>query len=159
MKAPVLVVADAASARAIRSALPDVDVTVTDSVTRARALASTGAYLAMFATRAFVADVPGAIEIDSSLAPTELATTTQAALVRAAAAQDVDARNDEVGALTYDEYYKLARYALTRRYLLALLGRYNGSVTDAAKGASMKRESLHRLIRRYHVNADDFRER
>ena len=53
MKAPVLVVADAASARAIRTALAEFDVTVTDSVTRAHALASTGAFLCVFTARGF----------------------------------------------------------------------------------------------------------
>jgi hypothetical protein len=158
MKAPVLVVADAPSSRAIRTALADLDATVTDSVTRARALASTGAFLAVFATRAFAPHVSGAIELDLS-ASGDIAAVAKTALERAAAAQDADARNDEIGALAYDEYAELARYALNRRYLLALLGRHNGSVTHAAKGAHMKRESLHRLMRRYHVTADDFRER
>ena len=48
--------------------------------------------------------------------------------------------------------------AFTRRYLLAVLSRHGGRVTDAARGAHMKRESLHRLLRRHHVIADDFRE-
>ena len=159
MKAPVLVVADAPSSRAIRSALADLDVTVTDSVTRARALASTGAFLAVFATRVFAGQIAHAIELDSTATPAELAATARDALMRAAAAQDAEARNDEIGGLAYDEYVELARYAQIRRYLLALLGRHNGSVTDAAKGAHMKRESLHRLMRRYHVTAEDFRER
>ena len=159
MKAPVLVVADAASSRALRAALAGLDVTVTDSVTRARALASTGAFLAVFATRAFAAQIPHAIELDPTAVAAELAATARDALLRAAAAQDTEARNDEIGALAYDEYVELARYALIRRYLLALLGRHNGSVTDAAKGANLKRESLHRLMRRYRVTAEDFRER
>jgi hypothetical protein len=32
-------------------------------------------------------------------------------------------------------------------------------VTDAAKAAGMVRESLHRLIRRHHLDADTFRDR
>jgi transcriptional regulator with GAF, ATPase, and Fis domain len=160
MKAPVLVVADAAGARAIRAALAgDLDVTVTDQVTRARALASTGAFVCVFATRAFIESVAGTVELDPTAPAAEIASTAQAALASAAAARFEEARNDEVGAVPYDEYVELARYALIRRYLLALLAKHNGSVTDAAKGANMKRESLHRLMRRYHVTADDFRER
>lgn len=47
---------------------------------------------------------------------------------------------------------------MMRRYLLALLGRHSGSVTDAARGAKLKRESLHRLMRRYQVHADELRD-
>jgi hypothetical protein len=159
MKAPVLVVADAASARAIRTALADFDVTVTDSVTRASALASTGAFLCVFAARGFGSSVPDALELDVSGTSADVAATARSAFVSAAKRQETQARADDAGGLTYDEYVELTRYALTRRYLLALLGRHNGSVTDAAKGANMKRESLHRLMRRYHVTADDFRDR
>lgn len=157
MKAPVLVVADAASARAIRTAFADFDVTVTDSVTRARALASTGAFLCVFSARGLGASVPGALELDVGGASADIANAARAAVTNAAKSQEAQARADDVGALTYDEYVELARHSVTRRYLLALLGRHNGSVTDAAKGADMKRESLHRLMRRYHVTADDFR--
>jgi hypothetical protein len=157
MKAPVLVVADAASARAIRTALADFDVTVTDSVTRARALASTGAFVCVFTAGGFGVSVQGALELDISGAAADVRNAAGSAVASAAKLQETHARADDVGALSYDEYVDLARYAITRRYLLALLGRHNGSVTDAAKGANMKRESLHRLMRRYHVTADDFR--
>ena len=159
MKVPVLVVADAANARAIRAALAAFDVTVTDSVTRARALASTGAFLCVFTARGFGASVEGALELDITAASDDVAEAARSAVASAAKRQESQARADDAGALTYDEFVELARYAVTRRYLLALLGRHNGSVTDAAKGANMKRESLHRLMRRYHVTADDFRER
>ncbi len=66
--------------------------------------------------------------------------------------------NHQIATLGYDEYIELARYATTRRYLIALLHRHHGSVTEAARGADMKRESLHRLMRRHHLIADDFRE-
>lgn len=158
MKAPVLVVADAVSARAIRTALTEFDVTVTDSVTRARALASTGAFICVFIARGFGVSVQGALELDVAVASIDVANAARAAVTNAAEFQEMQARADDVGALPYDDYVELARYASTRRYLLALLGRHNGSVTDAAKGANMKRESLHRLMRRYHVTADDFRE-
>jgi hypothetical protein len=160
MKAPVLVVADAGGARAIRSALAgELDVSVTDQVTRARALASTGAFLCVFATRDLVGAVPGAVELDPIASQSAIAGAAQTALANAAAARFAEARHDEVGAVPYDDYVELARYAMNRRYLLALLARHNGSVTDAAKDANIKRESLHRLMRRYHVAAEEFRER
>jgi transcriptional regulator of acetoin/glycerol metabolism len=160
MKAPVLVVADAPGARAIRTALAgDHEVTVTDQVTHARALASTGAFLCVFATGALVESVPGAVELDPDVSQSAIASAAQTALENAAAARFAQARHDEVSAVPYDDYVELARYAMIRRYLLALLARHNGSVTDAAKDANMKRESLHRLMRRYHVIAEDFRER
>lgn len=159
MRAPVLVVADAADGTAIRAALErDLEVTVTDDVTRARALFSTGGFLVVLATRAFETALEDALLIEPSVEAKQIATIVRSAIARASAAQYSAARVDEVGAVPYDEYVELARYAITRRYLLALLGRHNGSVTDAAKGANLKRESLHRLMRRYHVDAGDFRE-
>jgi hypothetical protein len=156
MKAPVLVVADEAGERAIRAALePELDVTVTDSVTRARALASTGAFVAAFATTAFATGLPEAVLVDPQSG--DIAATARSAIQQAMARQFSAARSDEVGALAHEEYVELARYALMRRYLIALLARHNGSVTDAARGADLKRESLHRLMRRYHVDADHFR--
>lgn len=65
---------------------------------------------------------------------------------------------DPIGALAYEEYIELARYASTRRYLIAVLHRHGGSVTEAARSAKMKRESLHRLMRRHHLAADQFRD-
>jgi DNA-binding NtrC family response regulator len=157
MKAPVLVVADAAGGRAIRAALEDdFALTVTDSVTRARALHATGAFLAVFATRA-VTELD-AVDLDPTCEPSAIVAKARAALANAMANQYAAARTDDVGTLHHDEYVELARYAMMRRYLLGLLARHNGSVTDAARGASLKRESLHRLMRRYHVDADNFRE-
>jgi transcriptional regulator of acetoin/glycerol metabolism len=158
VKAPVLVVADAAAGRSIRAALEaDFDVTVTDSVTHARALRSTGAFLAVFATPASSNELE-VIELDASADPKAIAATARTAVANAMISQYAAARTDGVGGLHHDQYVELARYAMMRRYLLALLARHNGSVTDAARGASLKRESLHRLMRRYHVTADDFRD-
>ncbi len=60
-------------------------------------------------------------------------------------------------ALRYDEYIEMVRFRASRGYLLGLMQRHHGSVTDAARGAGMKRESLHRLLRRHDVDADRFR--
>lgn len=60
--------------------------------------------------------------------------------------------------LEYDEYIELVRFRATRRYLLGLMRRHHGSVTDASRKAGMMRESLHRLLRRHDVEADRFRD-
>ena len=160
MKAPVLVVAAAAAARTIRAALADdLAVTITDDIERGWALASTAGFLVVVAVAPLAASLPGAVEIDPSADPAAIMAAVTAAIDRDSSKHRTQARTDEVGAVPYDEYIELARYAMTRRYLFALLQRYGGSVTDAARGANMKRESLHRLMRRHHVTADDFRER
>ena len=60
--------------------------------------------------------------------------------------------------LTYDEYIDLVRFRATRQYLLALMQRHQGSVSEASRTAGMMRESLHRLMRRHNVEAEQFRE-
>ena len=65
----------------------------------------------------------------------------------------------EMTELSYREFADLSRYRATRQYLLALVHAHQGSVTEAARAASLERESLHRLLRRHGVNADDFRDR
>lgn len=158
MKPPVLVVAAGTDSRAIRAALgDDFAPTITDDVERGRSLASTGGFLAVAAVAPLKLD--DAVAIDLAAEPTAIVTAVNAAITANAAIHRERARADEVGAMPYDEYVELARYAFTRRYLLALLSRHGGSVTDAARGASMQRESLHRLLRRHHVIADDFRDR
>ena len=160
MRALVLVVADGDGARTIEAAIGrELDVTVTDDAVRARALASTGAFLAVLVDIRVGDSIAGATAIDVGSAASSILETTLAAIQAFVLKQSDDARLDEVGAVPYDEYIELARYAMTRRYVLALLGRHNGSVTDAARSANMKRESLHRLMRRHHVNASDFRPR
>lgn len=160
MRAPVLVVAEEDGARTIEAAIGrELGVTVTDDAVRARALASTGAFLAVLVDSRYSDSIAGATVIDVASDATSIIETTFAAIQAFVLKQSDDARLDEVGAVPYDEYIELARYAMTRRYVLALLGRHNGSVTDAARSANMKRESLHRLMRRYHVIASDFRPR
>ncbi|MGE0396500.1 MAG: hypothetical protein AB7T06_07275 [Kofleriaceae bacterium] len=156
----MLVVADEDGARTIEAAIGrELDVTVTDDAVRARALASTGAFLAILVDSRVGDSIAAATTIDVASPASSILETTLAAIHAFVLKQSDEARLDEVGAVPYDEYIELARYAMTRRYVLALLGRHNGSVTDAAKSANMKRESLHRLMRRYHVSASDFRPR
>jgi len=61
--------------------------------------------------------------------------------------------------LTYREVIDLARDRATRDYLIELLRAARGNVTRAAQRAAVERESFHRLMRRFHLRADDFRDK
>jgi len=61
--------------------------------------------------------------------------------------------------MPYREVVDLARDRVSRDYLVALLKEFKGHVTHAAERAGMERESLHRLMKRYGIKADDFKER
>ncbi len=151
----MLLLASASAARSIHAALaPKIALTVTDDLLRARALAATGGFIAVLAAKPLDATMREAIAVNPTADPKAIADTVAAAI---AGSQQTE-REDAIAALPYEEYIELARYASTRRYLIALLARHGGSVTEAARGASMKRESLHRLMRRHFLIADDFRE-
>ncbi|MCM2333003.1 MAG: sigma 54-interacting transcriptional regulator, partial [Anaeromyxobacteraceae bacterium] len=66
---------------------------------------------------------------------------------------------EQLAKMPYREAVDLARDRVTRDYLVALLRDMDGNVTQAAKRAGMARESLHRLLKRFGVRADDFKER
>ncbi|NUP08674.1 MAG: response regulator [Polyangiaceae bacterium] len=79
--------------------------------------------------------------------------------------EDRDGRDDDaqegsrLAALSYREVVDLARDRATREYLVELLRTARGNVTRAAQRARLERESLHRLMRRYHLRAEDFRDK
>jgi DNA-binding NtrC family response regulator len=50
-----------------------------------------------------------------------------------------------------------ARHEASRDYLVALMGRFNGNVTHAAKHAGLTRVSLHRLLKAYGVSSSAFK--
>ena len=60
--------------------------------------------------------------------------------------------------MPYRDAVELARERVSREYLSALLQEFNGNVTRAAARAGMERESLHRLLRRYSLRSDDFKQ-
>jgi DNA-binding NtrC family response regulator len=62
-------------------------------------------------------------------------------------------------ALPYRDAVELARDRVSREYLVALLREFQGNVTQAAARAQMERESLHRLLKKYGIRSDDFKER
>jgi DNA-binding NtrC family response regulator len=51
-----------------------------------------------------------------------------------------------------------ARDRASREYLVAIMKEFGGNVTRAAERAGMERESLHRLLRKYGLRSDDFKE-
>ncbi len=60
--------------------------------------------------------------------------------------------------LPYREAVELARDRVSREYLAALLRELDGNVTQAAARAGMERESLHRLLKRYGLRSDDYKD-
>ena len=158
MKPPVLVVGPRAAARAIATALQaHFAVTVEDDPVKVHALASTGAHLAIVALGNN--RLAGALELDPSAEAAAIVAAVSEEVSRQMLRLQEQARRDRIGALPYDEYIELMRYVATRRYLVSLLEQHRGSVTDAARGAGLKRESLHRLLRKHHIDAEDFRPR
>jgi transcriptional regulator of acetoin/glycerol metabolism len=60
-------------------------------------------------------------------------------------------------ALGFQETMRLAHDRAARVYLVALLQKVGGDVSHAARLAGVKRESLHRLLRKHGVSAAAFR--
>jgi DNA-binding NtrC family response regulator len=77
--------------------------------------------------------------------------------VRSAGRSRVTRGEDEL--LTYREIVDLARDRASREYLVALMRTFEGNVTEAAKRAGVERETLHRLLKRYGLRADEFKAR
>ncbi|MBA3464160.1 MAG: sigma-54-dependent Fis family transcriptional regulator [Deltaproteobacteria bacterium] len=61
--------------------------------------------------------------------------------------------------LSYREVVDLARDRATREYLIALMRELGGNVTEASRRAGIERESLHRLLKKYGVRSEDFKQR
>jgi DNA-binding NtrC family response regulator len=59
--------------------------------------------------------------------------------------------------MTYKDVVNLARDRVSRDYLTALMREFGGNVTRAAERASVERETLHRLLKRYGIRSDDFK--
>jgi two-component system, NtrC family, response regulator HydG len=68
-------------------------------------------------------------------------------------ASDVD-----LAGLSYRDAVDASREETNRRYVEAVLRRFKGDVVAAAAHAGIERESFYRLLRRYGMNAEDFRE-
>jgi two-component system response regulator HydG len=63
------------------------------------------------------------------------------------------------GSLTYHETVQLAVDRASRDYLGALMREFKGNVTKAAERAGIERESLHRLLKRYGMRSEMFKEK
>ena len=70
----------------------------------------------------------------------------------------VGASGDDVVHLEFREVVNIARDRASHDYLLALMRKFSGNVTHAAEQAGIERESLHRLLRKYGVRPNDFRD-
>lgn len=156
----VLIAAPTRLARKLRDAIGDhfeVD-SVTDPE-RAHALAA-GTHLAVVIQTGFVAlptDI-AVVEVGERFGPELL---EQLVAIRDRAPADQRTRGASLAylaSLPYDEYTAHMRAHATRDYLLALLARHRGVVTEAAHSAGILRETLHRLIRRHDIDPAWFRE-
>ncbi len=78
---------------------------------------------------------------------------------RAQASKDAraDDNDESLAHLSYKEAVSVARERISRSYLIDLLRTFNGNVTHAAERAGIERESLHRLLKRYDLRAEQFR--
>jgi DNA-binding NtrC family response regulator len=63
-----------------------------------------------------------------------------------------------LASLSYKAAVNLARDRISHEYLAALLTTFRGNVTQAAERAGIERESLHRLLKRYGLRAESFRD-
>lgn len=166
MMACVLVAAPAQSARQLMDALAAAFVVTSCSdPDRVELLATIGYFQVIVVVDGFAPqlvqtphDETPILRVDPGVVPTGLIEDVGAAIRRHNLADQ--ARSTELTKLTtllYDEYLDLIRFRATRSYLLGLMRRHRGSVTEACRGAGIARESLHRQLRRHDVNADDFR--
>lgn len=64
---------------------------------------------------------------------------------------------DTLARTPYREVLNLARDRTSHEYLTALMREFGGNVTRAAEQAGVERESLHRLLKRYGVQSEDFK--
>lgn len=65
----------------------------------------------------------------------------------------------DLSALAYREVLAHSRDVSSKEYFIALLKAVGGNVTQAAERAGVHRESLHRLLKRYGLRAEDYRPR
>jgi two-component system response regulator HydG len=89
-------------------------------------------------------------EIQLSSLPEEIRRVSP---LRLTSASDVD-----LAQLSYRDAVDASREETNRRYLEAVLRRFNGDVAAAAEHAGMERESFYRLLRRCGLSAEQFRE-
>ena len=129
------------------------------SSSRAHELASVARdALLAYAWPGNVRELRSAIERAALLAEDGKITVTHLPLeiARDDAQAPLDSATD-IAKLTYREAMERMRTDGVRRYLEALLRRYNGSVVAAAQHADVERESFYRLCRKHGLTPTDFR--
>jgi two-component system response regulator HydG len=60
--------------------------------------------------------------------------------------------------MPYKDAVETARDRVSRDYLAALMREFSGNVTRAAERAGVERESLHRLLRKYGLHSEEFKD-
>jgi DNA-binding NtrC family response regulator len=131
-----------------------------------RASAARGGAALRFAEDAAAAlaayDWPGNVrQLENAVA--RAVAVTQDAQVTAEALPDEITRGPkealavDLASLQYRDVIAQSRDQSSKEYLVALLKAVRGNVTAAAKRAGLERESLHRLLTRYGLRAEDFR--
>ena len=61
--------------------------------------------------------------------------------------------------LPYREAMDIATSNIQEQYIRGLLKKFHGNVTQAAQHAGIERRSLHRLMSKYDIQSDEFREK
>jgi DNA-binding NtrC family response regulator len=151
------------------------DVVVTDirmpgadgyAVLRAVKRSSPETSVVMLTAYATVPDAVGAVKqgaydyIEKPFDPDDLAlVVARAADHRRAAPNGAAAAGDGSGGVSgpYRAAVEAARDRASREYLAALMHEYQGCVTWAADRAGMDRVSLHRLLRRFGIHSEEFK--
>lgn len=166
MKACILIAAAADRAAELAAALGDLQTMRTSDPLRAELLATVGCFQAVIVADGFLPHLDEAalgesplIRVEATTRPSEIAAMASAVIRRARNADRGRASTlEHLTALPYSAYLDLVRFRATRRYLLGLMERHRGSVTEASLTAGLARESLHRQLRRHDVDPDAFRE-
>lgn len=166
MKACVLIACPVDQGAALALVLSEFATMRASEPLHAELLATIGTFRAIVAAEGYLVgvndtDVSEApiIRIDRGMALADLPGVVAGGIARAH--RDDHRRATELERLTalpYSTYLDMVRFRATRRYLLGLMRRHRGSVTEASLTAGIARESLHRQLRQHDVDAEAFRE-
>ncbi len=107
---------------------------------------------------------PGNVrQLENALAHAVAATSAGTEILPSALPEEIRSAAETVtepvdlATLPYREVLAHSRDQSSKEYLIALLKSVQGNVTQAAERAGLERESLHRLLKRYGLRAEDFR--